>query len=41
MTGHDFNHKWPGVMRAVAEHFNLMHVVSGEDSVWMFQRSSV
>lgn len=41
MTGHDFNHKWPGVMRAVAEHFNLMHVVSGEDSVWMFQRPSV
>lgn len=30
---HDFNHKWPGVERAVAESFNLMHVGVAPDSV--------
>jgi predicted O-methyltransferase YrrM len=34
LTGHDFNHKWPGVERAVAEAFNLMHVGVHQDSVW-------
>jgi hypothetical protein len=30
---HDYNHKWPGVMRAVAESFNLMDVGLAPDSV--------
>jgi SAM-dependent methyltransferase len=30
---HDFNHKWPGVERAIAEAFDLMHVGVGPDSV--------
>lgn len=30
---HDFNHKWPGVERAIAESFNLMHVGVAPDSV--------
>lgn len=30
---HDFNHKWPGVERAVAESFDLMEVGVGPDSV--------
>jgi hypothetical protein len=30
---HDFNHQWPGVERAVAEAFNLMHVGVASDSV--------
>lgn len=34
LAGHDFNHKWPGVERAVAESFNLMQVGVGPDSVW-------
>jgi predicted O-methyltransferase YrrM len=34
LAGHDFNHKWPGVERAVAENFNLMEVGVGPDSVW-------
>jgi predicted O-methyltransferase YrrM len=34
LAGHDFNHKWPGVERAVADHFNLMGVGVGFDSVW-------
>lgn len=34
LAGHDFNHKWPGVERAVAESFNLMHVGVAPDSVW-------
>lgn len=34
LAGHDFNHKWPGVERAVAEAFNLMQVGVGPDSVW-------
>lgn len=33
LTLHDFNHKWPGVERAVAESFNLMHVGVAPDSV--------
>lgn len=34
LCGHDFNHKWPGVERAVAECFDLMKVGVGPDSVW-------
>jgi hypothetical protein len=34
LAGHDFNHKWPGVEKAVADHFNLMGVGVGFDSVW-------
>jgi len=34
LAGHDYNHKWPGVERAVADHFNLMGVGVGFDSVW-------
>jgi SAM-dependent methyltransferase len=34
LAGHDFNHKWPGVERAVADHFNLADVGIGFDSVW-------
>jgi predicted O-methyltransferase YrrM len=34
MAGHDFNHRWPGCERAVAESFNLMHVGVAPDSVW-------
>lgn len=30
---HDFNHRWPGVERAVAESFDLMHVGVAPDSV--------
>lgn len=40
LAGHDFNHKWPGVQRAVAEHFDLMQVVNAPDSVWMFAKPS-
>lgn len=34
ICGHDFNHQWPGVERAVADSFNLMHVGVASDSVW-------
>jgi hypothetical protein len=34
LCGHDWNHKWPGVERAVAESFDLMHVGVAPDSVW-------
>lgn len=34
LAGHDFNHKWPGVQRAVAESFDLMQIGVGPDSVW-------
>lgn len=36
LAGHDFNHKWPGVERAVAESFDLMEVGVGPDSVWFW-----
>lgn len=38
LCGHDYNHKWTGVMRAVAEHFNLMGVCLGPDSMWWVQK---
>lgn len=34
LVGHDFNHKWPGVERAVADSFDLMRVGVAPDSVW-------
>lgn len=34
LAGHDFNHKWPGVERAVSEFFSLMDVGVATDSVW-------
>jgi len=34
LAGHDFNHKWPGVERAVADSFDLMTIGVGPDSVW-------
>jgi predicted O-methyltransferase YrrM len=34
LSGHDFNHKWPGCERAVAESFDLMHIGVAPDSVW-------
>jgi predicted O-methyltransferase YrrM len=34
LMGHDFNHKWPSVERAVADSFDLMDVGLGSDSVW-------
>ena len=40
LTGHDFNHKWPGCERAVAEFLNLMHVGVAPDSVWFVVKVS-
>ncbi len=34
LAGHDFNHKWPGVERAVADSFNLIQIGVASDSVW-------
>lgn len=34
LCGHDYQHKFPGVHRAVAEHFNLLRVAIMADSVW-------
>lgn len=34
LTGHDYQHKFPGVHRAVANHFDLMRVAVMADSVW-------
>lgn len=38
ICGHDFQHKFPGVMRAVADHFPLMRVGVCPDSVWFVQK---
>jgi SAM-dependent methyltransferase len=40
LCGHDFNHQWPGVERAVAESFNLMQVGIASDSVWFIVKQS-
>ncbi len=37
---HDFNHQWPGVERAVAESFNLLHVGVASDSVAFIVKQS-
>lgn len=34
LLGHDFNHKWPGVERAVADTFDLLSIGVAPDSVW-------
>jgi len=34
LVGHDYNHKWPGVERAVADMLNLMDVGCAPDSLW-------
>jgi SAM-dependent methyltransferase len=34
LVGHDFNHKWPGVERAVADSFDLLTVGCAPDSLW-------
>lgn len=34
LTGHDYQHKFPGVMRAVAKAFPLLRVGVFPDSVW-------
>lgn len=34
LVGHDYNHKWPGVERAVADTLNLMDVGCAPDSIW-------
>lgn len=41
ICGHDFNHKWPGVMRAVADAFPLMRVGVCPDSMWCVQKDSL
>lgn len=40
LAGHDFNHKWPGVERAVADSFDLMHIGVASDSVWFIVKVS-
>jgi hypothetical protein len=40
LTGHDFNHQWPGVERAIADSFNLMHIGVASDSVWFVIKQS-
>jgi SAM-dependent methyltransferase len=34
LIGHDANHKWPGVERAIADSFDLMRVGFAPDSIW-------
>lgn len=41
LCGHDFNHKWPGVMRAVAEAIPLFKVGVGPDSVWFVRKEAL
>lgn len=38
LCGHDYQHKFPGVMRAVAESFPLMRVAVCPDSVWVVRK---
>lgn len=39
LAGHDYNHKFPGVMQAVAKCFPLMNVAVCPDSVWVVQKT--
>ena len=41
LCGHDYQHKFPGVMRAVAECFPLLRVAVCPDSVWVVQKAGV
>jgi hypothetical protein len=38
LAGHDYQHKFPGVMRAVADEFNLLDVSVTADSVWFVRK---
>lgn len=38
LCGHDYQHKFPGVMRAVAEFFPLLEVAIFPDSVWCVEK---
>ncbi len=38
LCGHDYQHKFPGVMRAVARSFPLLRVAVCPDSVWVVQK---
>ncbi len=40
LCGHDYQHKFPGVMRAVAEAFPLLRVAVCPDSVWVVQKTA-
>jgi predicted O-methyltransferase YrrM len=40
LCGHDYQHKFPGVMRAVAQCFPLMRVAVMPDSVWCVQKDA-
>jgi predicted O-methyltransferase YrrM len=40
LCGHDYQHKFPGVMRAVARCFPLLRVAVCPDSVWCVQKES-
>lgn len=40
LCGHDFQHKFPGVMRAVAKAFPLLRVAVCPDSVWVVQKEA-
>lgn len=40
LCGHDYNHKWPSVERAVADSFDLMDVGIGSDSVWFVVKTA-
>jgi len=38
LCGHDYQHKFPGVMRAVADSFPLLKVAVCPDSVWVVEK---
>lgn len=40
LCGHDYQHKFPGVMRAVAKAFPLLRVAVCPDSVWVVQKEA-
>lgn len=40
LCGHDYQHKFPGVMRAVAQSFPLLRVAICPDSVWVVQKDA-
>lgn len=40
LCGHDYQHKFPGVMRAVADSFPLLRVAVCPDSVWVVRKES-
>lgn len=40
LCGHDYQHTFPGVMRAVADAFPLLRVAVCPDSVWIVQKEA-